>query len=380
METRKPRKGKGVPRETPAENSIADLQLALERHFPQQSWEGLRGRLEERGFFDAGMQQQVRIMAETATDMLETQEEKSDLVAALSASPAEKIRGVAAFIVPLVHPISVDRQLEVLCVTGALDGTWPRELSATILHNLLIKHGVEALLPRLGNWIEDSEPAVRRMVVEALRPRGVMLAHISELKLDPSSLKDLLERLLEDPSEYVRKAVANNINDVSKDNPNAVLAWAAEWMTHDASESRLWIISRGLRTLVSDGHPAALKTLGYTPASDLHVRWTETTPAEVVINQLIPFEFEVSNPSASEATVILLLLMEGPGKGKARRRSKYQIWGGRIGAGSSKSVSKRIHFVDKSRQSKLAGTYELTVTVNGQVLDRRSMVFQRGAE
>ncbi|MGH7456467.1 MAG: hypothetical protein ACRENG_34280, partial [bacterium] len=66
METRKPKKGEGVPKETPSHNSIAALESILVQHFPKQSWTGLKSELEKRNFFAAGMQEQVRLMAQVS--------------------------------------------------------------------------------------------------------------------------------------------------------------------------------------------------------------------------------------------------------------------------------------------------------------------------
>ncbi|MGB3716452.1 MAG: hypothetical protein WA996_18690, partial [Candidatus Promineifilaceae bacterium] len=69
-EIREPKKGTGVPKETRDRNSIIDLQETLRAGYPEADWDRLDDRLDGNGFFDAGMQQQVRIMAETAVGML----------------------------------------------------------------------------------------------------------------------------------------------------------------------------------------------------------------------------------------------------------------------------------------------------------------------
>jgi hypothetical protein len=148
-------------------------------------------------------------------------------------------------------------------------------------------------------------------------------------------------------------------------------------MSPDATPERRWILARGLRTLVNKGNSTALEILGYAPASALDVVWKTTTPQRVEINQLLPSEFESSNPSGDDARVILLLTMDAPGKGKGRRKSRYQIWQGKIAAGGKNLVSKRIHFVDKSAQAKEPGTYRLIVTVKGALLEERTMRFER---
>jgi 3-methyladenine DNA glycosylase AlkC len=377
MESRKLKKGEGVPKETPARNSIAALESILTQHFPGHSWNSMKSELEKRNFFAAGMQEQVRLMAQAAVELSGSQRNGAALITALFKSPVEKIRGVAAFVVPILFPDALKKQLEWLYFTGALEGTWPRELSAMILHNLVIQHGVEIILPLVREWIKDENPAVRRLVTEAFRPRGVMLAHINALKEDPSPLKKILEPLLDDPSDYVQKSVANNLNDISKDNPEIVLDWTKEWNTPDATKQRHWILARALRTLIDEGHPAALKLLGYGTNSNLKVTWQDNTPRLIKINQFLPCDIEIVNLNKSEAGAVVLLLLDEPGKGNARRKSTYQIWKGKIKAGETKSVIKRIHFVDKNSQPRVEGTYCLSLTVNGKKLEEREMIFKR---
>ncbi len=377
METRKPKIGEGVPKETPTRNSIAALESILTQLFPGQSWKGLKSALEKRNFFEAGMQEQVRLMAQVAVERSGPQQDGSTLIKALSQSPVEKIRGVAAFAAPIIYSSHLPKQLEWLHFTGALEGTWPRELSATILHNLIIQHGVVTILPLVRDWIKEDNPAIRRLVTEAFRPRGVMLAHINELKDDPMPLKTILEPLLDDPAEYVQKSVANNLNDISKDNPEIILDWTKEWNTPNATKQRHWILARALRTLIDEGHPAALKLLGYAPVPNLKVTWHDNLPRRIKMNQFLPCDLEISNPAKTEAGIVVLLLMDEPGKGKARRQSRYQIWKGIIKAGETKSIIKRIHFVDKNSQPRVEGTYRLSVTINGKKLDEREMKLQR---
>lgn len=64
---------------------------------------------------------------------------------------------------------------------------------------------------------------------------------------------------LHDPSEYVRRSVANHLNDLARHAPSAVVATAREWLSAaDASTGR---VRHGLRTLVKKGHPGALALL-----------------------------------------------------------------------------------------------------------------------
>jgi 3-methyladenine DNA glycosylase AlkC len=50
------------------------------------------------------------------------------------------------------------------------------------------------------------------------------------LKKDPSPILPILSALYNDESEYVRRSVANNLNDISKDHPDFMLDIIAQWI------------------------------------------------------------------------------------------------------------------------------------------------------
>ena len=74
----------------------------------------------------------------------------------------------------------------------------------------------------------------------------------------------LLEALRHDPEEYVRRSVANNLNDIAKDHPDLVVAITARWWLDSSADERR-MISHALRTLVKQGHRGALAVLGFGP-------------------------------------------------------------------------------------------------------------------
>jgi hypothetical protein len=109
----------------------------------------------------------------------------------------------------------------------------------------------------------------------------------------------------------------------------------------------------------------------------LKVTWRDNTPRHIKINQFLPCDLEIVNLAKTEAGTVVLLLMDEPGKGKARRQSTYQIWKGKIKAGETKSLGKKIHFVDKNSQPRVEGTYCLSLMINGKKLEAREMRFKR---
>ncbi len=117
----------------------------------------------------------------------------------------------------------------------------------------------------LAGWTRDPDPHVRRLVSEGTRPRLPWGMRLSEFVRDPEPVIALLERLRDDPEEYVRRSVANNLNDIAKDHPERVVDLAKTWMV-DASPERVRLLKRALRTLVKAGHSGALGLFGFEGA------------------------------------------------------------------------------------------------------------------
>ena len=87
--------------------------------------------------------------------------------------------------------------------------------------------------------------------------------------------------LVDDPEAYVRTSVANHLNDISKDHPELTVEVAGRWLA-GGTEGRTWIVNRGLRTLVKQGHEGALSLLGFgAPRARLEAIGVSPDPAEI---------------------------------------------------------------------------------------------------
>lgn len=113
----------------------------------------------------------------------------------------------------------------------------------------------------MRTWTGDENEHVRRLASEGARPRLPWGMKLGMLVKDPEPCGPLLEALKDDASEYVRKSVANHLNDITKDHPEWVLARLERW---DLRKPHLrWIARHACRTLIKRGHPRALKLLGF---------------------------------------------------------------------------------------------------------------------
>jgi 3-methyladenine DNA glycosylase AlkC len=130
----------------------------------------------------------------------------------------------------------------------------------------------------MRRWAGDPNLHLRRLASEGCRPRLPWGMRLRAFVADPSPVIEVLELLKDDPEEYVRRSVANNLNDVAKDHPDRAAAIGARWL-EGASPARRRLVRHAMRGLVKAGHPGALAALGHAPAPVRLVALEIATPA-----------------------------------------------------------------------------------------------------
>ncbi|WOF73426.1 DNA alkylation repair protein [Parvibaculaceae bacterium PLY_AMNH_Bact1] len=119
----------------------------------------------------------------------------------------------------------------------------------------------ERALAIMGGWVDHPNFHVRRLLSEGTRPRLPWGMQLRRLIHDPSPMLPLLEALRDDPEEYVRRSVANHLNDIAKDHPNLVAKTAKRWLK-GASPAREKLVRHACRSLIKQGHKPTLEAFG----------------------------------------------------------------------------------------------------------------------
>jgi 3-methyladenine DNA glycosylase AlkC len=113
----------------------------------------------------------------------------------------------------------------------------------------------------LARWVHDDSAHVRRLVSEGSRPRLPWGLQLKALIADPGPTLPLLRALQDDPSGYVRRSVANHLNDIAKDHPALVARWLHEHLPGAPAE-RQALLRHASRTLIKAGNAEVLKAWG----------------------------------------------------------------------------------------------------------------------
>jgi 3-methyladenine DNA glycosylase AlkC len=226
----------------------------------------------------------------------------------------------------------------------------------------ILKYG-DKMMDQMVLWSEHESPKVRRFSSEGSRPRLPWGMALPALKKDPSPLLPLLENLKNDPSESVRRSVANNLNDITKDHPDVVLSLAKKW--RGLSKETDAVIKHGSRTLLKQGHFEFLELYGLDGKDILLTDLTILTP-EVKIGHSLEFSFTVTNRSDRKRMVRLeygIYYMKSKGQ---LARKVFKISEKEYEAGAKVKVQRKQSFRLITTRTFYPGLHQLSIIVNGE--------------
>jgi 3-methyladenine DNA glycosylase AlkC len=226
----------------------------------------------------------------------------------------------------------------------------------------------EQTMTQLQVWAHDPNVHVRRLVSEGSRPRLPWAPRLRRFQSDPAPVIALLELLKDDSEEYVRRSVANNINDISKDHPELAVEVARNWWI-GADDNRRRLIRHGLRTLVKRGDPAALEILGYSASSPARVADTVIEPQQLAIGDKVRISVTVANPSSQNTGALVDLTVHFV---KANGGTSPKVFKGAelsLLAGQSAPVSKLISLAQHSTRKHYPGVHKVSIQLNGRSID-----------
>jgi 3-methyladenine DNA glycosylase AlkC len=225
----------------------------------------------------------------------------------------------------------------------------------------LLKYN-DKMISRMKKWSKHENFKVRRLASEGSRPRLPWAMGIPALKKDPSPILPILENLKNDPSEWVRRSVANSLNDIAKDHPELVINLARKWK--GISKETDAVIKHGSRTLLKKGHAGILSHYGLknklVQVSDFHI----LTP-QVKIGDELNFTFQILNGDRKAQTIRLEYGLYYRKANGQWTKKVFKISEKKYEAGEKIRVERKQSFKKITTRVFYPGSHQLSVIVNG---------------
>lgn len=232
---------------------------------------------------------------------------------------------------------------------------------------LLVAHP-DLVLATLAGWVHDPSPHVRRLVSEGSRPRLPWGLRLQRLVDDPRPTLPLLAALQDDASAYVRRSVANHLNDIAKDHPAIVVQWLAEHLP-DAPPQRRRLLKHASRTLIKQGHPEVMKAWGLGRPLRGTVR-LKIEPKRVRIGETLTLQLTLVSGAARAQPLQIDYAVHHVKASGATSPKVFKGWALELAPHATLQLERRHSMRVVTTRRYHPGRHELDLRINGQVLAR----------
>jgi len=233
----------------------------------------------------------------------------------------------------------------------------------------IIKYPVESM-KQMAMWSQSKNEHVRRLASEGCRPRLPWAMALPEFKKDPVKVLDIILNLIDDESLYVRRSVANNLNDISKDNPHLLIDIAKQYLGQSPDVN--WVIKHACRGLLKAGDKNVLPLFGYTDAKHVQVK-NFKSDSEVEAGEKLNFEFDLQSSSGELGKLRLEFVIDFV---KANGKTSGKVF--KISEGeydqSTRRVAKYFSFKPISTRKYYAGEHTISIVINGNKIATQSFI------
>jgi len=253
---------------------------------------------------------------------------------------------------------------DAMALLAALTGLLTSEFAI----RTLLRHDLDRALATVLTWTHNDDVDVRRLASEGTRPYLPWSVRVPELLKDPGVTVPILDALYRDPSDYVRRSVANHLNDLSRDNPALVVTTAKRWLD-TPDENTVRVVRHGLRTLIKRGDVGALELMGFSAAS-VEVNGPTLDRDVVPFGGTVTFSATVHNVGDVEARLAIDYTVHHQKANGGQTPKTFKLTTATLAPGETIELRREHSFRPITTRRYHPGPHAITLQVNGVITDR----------
>ena len=228
-------------------------------------------------------------------------------------------------------------------------------------------------------WAEDKNHHIRRLASEGCRPRLPWSFNLEEVVKDPEHTRPILEMLKADKELYVKKSVANHLNDFSRLHTDWMLKVVNSW--DRKNEDTAWIIKHASRTLIKKGDARSLAIFDYEKNAKLKIEnWKIEKPAgrtgglKIKLGENLQFFFDVISEKSKSQKLVIDYAIHYQKKSGEMAPKVFKLKELELKAKQTISISKSHSFKDFSTRKHYSGKHAVEIMVNGKSYGKKVFV------
>lgn len=235
-----------------------------------------------------------------------------------------------------------------------------------------LRRDFEKTISVMKTWAEDTNHHVRRLASEGSRPRLPWSFKLDAVVKDPSLTMPILEVLNQDQELYVRKSVANHLNDISKEHPDYMLSQINKWNKQNPHTA--WIIKHASRTLIKKGHAGSLSVFEFEKEAKVAIRNFKVHPKRIKLGEPLHFSFDLVSQKKKTQKLVVDYVIHYRKKAGDLSPKVFKLKELELAAGQTLHLTKKQMIKDFSTRKHFKGEHLIEIQVNGQRLLRDSFV------
>jgi len=232
-----------------------------------------------------------------------------------------------------------------------------------------LKRDFSKTITVMNKWAEDKDCHVRRLASEGSRPRLPWSFKLDEVIKDPKVTRLILEKLKADAELYVKKSVANHLNDISKDNTDYMLNLINTW--DKTNPHTAWIIKHASRTLIKKGHAGSLAVFDFEKNVKVGLKNFKLNKSKIKLGEELEFSFDLSSLKNKPQKLVIDYVIHYAKKSGGQAPKVFKLKEFNLPPKQNIHISKKQRFQDFTTRKHYTGRHSVEIMVNGKSLGEK---------
>ena len=238
--------------------------------------------------------------------------------------------------------------------------------SAEFAIRYFLRSDLQRSLALMQQWSLDDNEHVRRLASEGSRPRLPWSFRLEQIQSDPTLAAGILDNLKADESLYVRKSVANHLNDITKDHPDWVLDLIEGWSLENKHTA--WIAKHALRSLIKQGNQRALAIIGASGKAEVEIVGVKVEPAVIRLGEKIKLSFDVKSTVAESQRLVIDYAIDYVKANGGTSAKVFKLKALTLAGKATERVSRGQQIKELTTRKHYVGEHAVHILVNGERL------------
>lgn len=258
-------------------------------------------------------------------------------------------------------------------VAESLDALYfltPKFTAEFAVRPFLINHPKKTFA-KLKKWASDKDEHIRRWTSEGSRPMLPWGAKLHASIVDPTDGLEILEKLKFDEALYVRKSIANHLNDIAKHHPDLVIETLKAWQKKATAKDKAkldWIQKQALRTLIKQGYPKALDLMGFGGKAEIKLGELKLNKKKFTEKDVLTFELEMISKGSKVQTLAVDYIIQYQKANNKLSPKVFKLKVFELKPKETFTIKKNHSLKPVTTRRHYAGLHKVEIQVNGKVV------------